>query len=93
LDHVTVLFAVLSTLTGIVIGLTCNVFALLTITILAALATALGAVSDGLPLAATLSSAVVGWACLQGGYMIGLTARDISSQIVARFTKMQSRRV
>jgi hypothetical protein len=88
-----VLHTILSTLTGIAIGLSCNVFALLTITVLAAFATALGGVYNGLPLATMVGSAIVGWACLQGGYMIGLTARDILSQVVARLDGMQSRRV
>ena len=87
------LLSVLSTLTGIAIGLTCNVFALLTVTLLAALALLLGPLLHGQPLATTAVLAVLGWACLQGGYMIGLTARDIVSQVVARFSAMQSRRV
>ena len=45
------LHTILSTLTGIAIGLSCNVFALLTITVLAALATALGCSIDWIGIA------------------------------------------
>jgi hypothetical protein len=88
-----VVFPIFCILSGIAIGLSCNVIALLAITAMAALATALGALCNDLPMVPTIGTTVIAWACLQGGYIMGLTARDIWSQIVARFNGMQSRRI
>jgi hypothetical protein len=92
-EYVTVVSALLTTIVGAAIGLSCNVFVLLMVTMLAAFATSLGSLWNGLSVAATLGSAVVVWACLQGGYMIGLTARDVFSQLVARLKGTQLRRI
>ena len=66
---------------GIVIGLRCSVLALLP--------TVFGIVCVQVmiddPAMDRVASAIICTACVQGGYMVGLTARDFAKQLLSRF--------
>jgi hypothetical protein len=62
---------------GIFVGLYCHFFVLIPITLFATLSCTLGALLDGQSPASAFFAIVVPAAALQGGYMIGLTGRDL----------------
>ena len=67
---------------GTVTGLRCSVFTLLPAIVAV---TGLHVAMDG-PALARAGSAIVCIACIQGGYMVGLTARDAIRQTLARLS-------
>jgi hypothetical protein len=67
-------FAVIS---GIFFGLCCHFFVLIPVTLLGALTSTLGASFDGQSAASAFFAVIVPSVALQGGYLIGLTARDL----------------
>ena len=79
---------ILACLTGVLLGLTFNVFVLFPVTIAGALAYLFLSQGQGLG-AAILIPAV----SLQAGYIIGLTGRDAFGQILARLNIAHSKRV
>jgi len=78
---------------GIYIGLYFNILALLPFTILGAGAFIASAWASGQSPLESAVALVLPLICCQAGYMLGLTARDIYSQVLARFNIGQSRRV
>lgn len=76
---------ILACLAGVLLGLVFNVVVLLPVTLAGALIYAsFGAVTGALLIPAI---------SLQAGYMIGLTSRDMVSQLFARLNIAQSKRV
>jgi hypothetical protein len=82
---------ILACLAGVLLGLTFNVAVLLSVTLAGALAFAFQ--SQGQGLGAVTAAIVVPAVSLQGGYMIGLTGRDMFAQLRARLNIAQSKRV
>ena len=82
---------ILACLAGVLLGLTFNVAVLLSVTLAGALAFAFQ--SQGQGLGAAIAAIVVPAVSLQGGYMIGLTGRDMFAQLRARLNIAQSKRV
>ena len=79
---------ILACLTGVLLGLTFNVFVLFPVTIAGALAYLFLSQGQGLGTAILIPAI-----SLQAGYMIGLTSRDAFGQILARLNIAQSKRV
>ena len=79
---------ILACLTGVLLGLTLNVFVLFPVTIAGALAYLFLSQGQGLGTAILIPAI-----SLQAGYMIGLTSRDAFGQILARLNIAQSKRV
>jgi hypothetical protein len=79
---------ILACLAGVLLGLTFNVAVLLSVTVAGALAFAFQ--SQGL---GAVTVIVVAAVSLHGGYMIGLTGRDMFAQLLARLNIAQSKRV
>jgi hypothetical protein len=82
---------VLASLAGIFIGLNFRVVVLLPLILLGAGAYVVLSVEQGA--SATALAIVIAAASVQGGYMIGLTGRDLFAQILTRLNIAQSRRV
>ena len=82
---------VLASLAGISIGLNFKVVALIPLVLFGAAAYAAMSIEQG-PGATTLVI-VVGAVSIQGGYIIGLTGRDLFAQILNRLNIVQSKRV
>jgi hypothetical protein len=82
---------VLACLTGIVLGLTFNVVALLPFAFAGGFVCALKFADQGPGIVA--ASFLVSALSVQGGYMIGLTGRDLLAQILTRLNTVQSRRI
>jgi hypothetical protein len=65
--------------------LCCHILVLIPVTLLAALTCSMGALSDGQGAAASAFFAIiVPSVALQGGYMIGLTGRDLVAPLLVR---------
>jgi hypothetical protein len=79
---------ILACLTGVLLGLTFNVFVLFPVTIAGVLAYLFLSQGQGLGTAILIPAI-----SLQAGYMIGLTSRDAFGQILARLNIAQSKRV
>jgi len=80
-------------LIGILIGLNYNVLAVVPATLAAILISCLGATASGDTFSAIVLTALLSAIGLQAGYMIGLTARGMHAQLIARFGSPQSKRV
>lgn len=80
-------------LVGVYFGLYYGFLVLIPLTLAAALACVVGTSLHGEAISGALLTAIVSAIGLQGGYMIGLTGRDLFSQFLARLNSMQSRRV
>ena len=80
-------------LAGIFFGLYYKFLVLVPLTLAAALTCGAVAVVHGQNITATLFVIVIPVVGLQGGYMIGLTSRDLLSQFVARLNPLQSKRI
>jgi hypothetical protein len=78
---------------GIFFGLYYNFQVLIPLTSAAAIACCSAALLDGQTVPASLFSVVLPAVGLQGGYMIGLTSRDLLSQLLSRVNSINSRRV
>ena len=79
---------ILACLTGVLLGLTFNVFVLFPVTIAGVLAYLFLSQGQGLGTAILIPAI-----SLQAGSMIGLTSRDAFGQILARLNIAQSKRV
>lgn len=79
--------------TGIFFGLYFNFQVLIPLTLAAAIACSSAALLNGQTVPASLFSIVLPAVGLQGGYMIGLTSRDLLGYVVSRFRGVQSGRV
>jgi hypothetical protein len=78
---------------GGLIGLYWSVFALFPVTAVMALGYCAAAlVHGGLSLSALISMIIAAFG-LQGGYMIGLTSRDVVGDFISRFNAAPSKRV
>ena len=85
-----ILFA--ACLVGILLGLYYKFVVLIPLTLLATIACAVSAALQGQTVAGAIFTMLVDVFALQGGYMIGLTSRDLLSQIRSRFHAAPSRR-
>jgi hypothetical protein len=83
------MLTILACLAGVLLGLTLNVLVLLPATLAGALVYSFLQPGQGFGNVAFLVPAV----SLQAGYMIGLTARDMVAQLLARLNIAQSKRV
>jgi hypothetical protein len=79
--------------TGIFLGLYCNLLVLVPVTMGAALVFSVAALLHGETVSTALFAIVIPAIGLQGGYMIGLTSRDVLSQFLSRPNAAQSKRV
>jgi hypothetical protein len=80
-------------LIGILIGLNYNVLAVVPVTLAAVLIACVGATASGDTFSAIVLTALLSAIGLQGGYMIGVTARGMLAQLIARLGTPQSKRV
>ncbi|HVR59551.1 MAG TPA: hypothetical protein VMT72_22290 [Pseudolabrys sp.] len=80
-------------LVGIVFGLNCNFLIVIPLTLAVIIASGVGSVSQGHTILEALTGIAISAVSLQGGYMIGLTSRDLLSQTRSRFHAAPSRRV
>jgi hypothetical protein len=80
-------------LVGGFVGLYFNVLVLVPLIAALAFACCLGAVGHSDTISATLLSFIPAAIGLQGGYMIGLTARDLFGQFIARLKAAPSKRI
>ncbi len=79
-------------LVGVYFGLYYGFLILIPLTLAAALACVASSAIHGEAISGALLATITAAIGLQGGYMIGLTGRDLFSQVVARLNSMQSRR-
>lgn len=84
---------IVSCLAGIFLGLYYNFLVLIPLTLAAAITCSAAAVLHGQTISTALFAIVVPAVGLQGGYMIGLTSRDLLSQFASRLSGVQSKRV
>lgn len=82
---------VLASLAGIFVGLNFRVIALLPLILFGGGAYAVLSIEQGA--GATALAIAIAAASAQGGYMIGLTGRDLFAQVLTRLNIAQSRRV
>jgi hypothetical protein len=78
---------------GIFFGLFYNFLVLIPLSLAAAVTCSTAAALQGQPFSAALFAIVIPAVGLQGGYMIGLTGRELFTQLVARFNFVPSKRV
>jgi hypothetical protein len=78
---------------GIFLGLYYNLLVLVPLTLAAALVFSAAALLHGQTVSAALFAVIIPAIALQGGYMIGLTSRDVLSQFLSRLNAAQSKRV
>jgi hypothetical protein len=84
---------IVSCVAGIFFGLYYNFQVLIPLTLAAAIVCSTTALLNGQTFPASLFSVVLPAVGLQGGYMIGLTSRDLLDYVVSRLRGVQSRRV
>jgi hypothetical protein len=84
---------IVSCVAGIFFGLYYNFLVLIPLTFSAAIACSIAALLNGETVQASLFSVVIPAIGLQGGYMIGLTSRDLLNLLVSRLGGVQSKRV
>jgi len=87
------MFLAVTCMIGILIGLHHNVVAVVPATLAAVLASCIAAAANGEALLAIVATALLSTIGLQGGYMIGLTARGMLGRLIARFSTPQSKRI
>jgi len=87
------MFLSITCLIGILIGLHYRALAVVPVTSAAVLVSCIGGTAHGQTFSAVVLTALLAAIGLQGGYMIGLTARSLFGRLVARFGTPQSRRV
>lgn len=78
---------------GIFFGLYYNFLVLVPIALAATIVCCASAVLSGASAASALLTMIVPAVGLQGGYMVGLTSRDVVGQVLARLNGAQSNRV
>lgn len=79
-------------LVGLLFGLHYKFAVLIPLTLAAGLAYGLAGIFQGQAISAIASGIVIIAFGLQGGYMIGLTSRDLLGQLVSRLTAVPSKR-
>jgi hypothetical protein len=84
---------IVASVAGIFFGLYYNFLVLIPLTLAAAVACSAAALLHGENVSAALFAIVIPAIGLQGGYMIGLTSRDVLSQFLSRLNGAQSKRV
>jgi len=84
---------IVACLAGIFFGLYYKFLVLVPLTLAAAVTCGASAVLHGQNMSAALFVIVIPAVGLQGGYMIGLTSRDLLGQFVARLSPIQSKRI
>jgi hypothetical protein len=84
---------IVASLAGIFFGLYYNFLVLVPLTLAAAITCSTVALLDGGSALSAVFAIIIPAIGLQGGYMIGLTSRDIFSQFVNRHNGVQSKRV
>lgn len=82
---------VLASLAGIIVGLKFKVVVLLPLVLMGSAAYVALSMEQGL--GATILALVVAAVSIQGGYIIGLTGRDLFVQVLNRLNIVHSRRV
>jgi hypothetical protein len=80
-------------LVGIFFGLYCNFLIVIPLTLAVALACGVGAVSHGHTISEALLAVLISTMSLQGGYMFGLSSRDLLGQALSRLHVAPSKRV
>jgi hypothetical protein len=84
---------IVASLAGIFFGLYYNFLVLIPLTLAAAIACSIGLALHGQSISASLLVMVIPAVGLQGGYMIGLTGRDLLIQLLSHLNPVNSRRV
>ena len=84
---------IVASVAGVFFGLYYNFLVLIPLTLAAAVACSAAALLHGENVSAALFAIVIPAIGLQGGYMIGLTSRDVLSQFLSRLNGAQSKRV
>ncbi|MGO8909732.1 MAG: hypothetical protein ACLQDM_10490 [Bradyrhizobium sp.] len=84
---------IVACLAGMFLGLYYNFLVLIPLTLAAAITCSAAAALHGQTISASLLAIIVPAVGLQGGYMIGLTSRDLLSQFVSRLNGVQSKRI
>jgi uncharacterized membrane protein len=90
---VQVILLIVASLAGIFFGLYYNFLVLVPLTLAAAITCSTVSLLDGHSGLSALLAIIIPAIGLQGGYMIGLTSRDILSQFLNRNNGVQSKRV
>ena len=86
-------YLVLVCTVGALIGLYWKVFALLPIAAILAVASSAFSILGGESALSVLTSTVIALVALQGGYMIGLTSRELIEHLFARENAATSKRI
>ena len=84
---------IVTCMAGVFFGLYYNFFVLIPLTLVAAATCSSAALLHGQPISSALLAIVIPTVGLQGGYMIGLTGRDLFDQLLARFSGAESKPV
>jgi hypothetical protein len=84
---------IVASLAGVFFGLYYKFLVLVPITLAAAIASSAAALWAGHSAWSALLAIMLPAVGLQGGYMIGLTSRDLLGQILARHDGVQSKRI
>jgi hypothetical protein len=84
---------IVASVAGIFLGLYYHLLVLVPVTMAAAVALSAVALWHGETVSTALFAIVIPAIGLQGGYMIGLTSRDVLSQFLSRPNAAQSKRV
>lgn len=84
---------VLTCAAGITLGLTCNVLVLIPVFFIGLGAFAMVSVASGYGFFDVLVASIIPMICLQSGYMVGLTGREMLANLFTRITAVQSKRV
>jgi hypothetical protein len=84
---------IVATLAGIFSGLYFRFLILVPATLALAIASVSAALLEGVGFGSALLSTILPAVALQGGYMIGLTARDHLANLLVRANRVQSKRV
>jgi hypothetical protein len=84
---------IVACLAGVFFGRYFNFLVLIPLTLAAAITCGTIALLDGHGATSALVAIIVSAVGLQGGYMIGLTSRDVFGQLLNRYTGIQSKRV
>jgi transaldolase len=84
---------IVASVAGIFLGLYYNLLVLVPVTMAAAVALSAVALWHAETVSTALFAIAIPAIGLQGGYMIGLTSRDVLSQFLSRLNAAQSKRV
>jgi hypothetical protein len=90
---VQVILLIVALLAGIFLGLYFHFLILIPLTLVAAVISCTMALTDGHNAMSALIAIIIPAVGLQGGYMIGLTSRDVLGQLLSRDNGIQSKRV